>query len=437
MKMFINFKDHIESNFPFLLKSNLLIAVSGGVDSMVLLHLLEKINLNISVAHCNFQLRAEESNEEENFVKKYCEEHQIHLFVKRFATKEYAIQNKLSIQLAARELRYDWFNLVMKENNFDFLLTGHHLDDQVETFLINFTRGTGIEGLTGIPAINNNIIRVLLPFSREAILNYATENNLQWKEDSSNASDKYFRNKVRHQVIPVLKELNPNFLESFKNTLIHLKTSEQIVNKYSIETLNKLIQVKDNKEFIKISELSKINDYTFYLYQWLKEYGFTAWKDIYQLIQAQTGKQIYSPTHILVKNRDELILSSISKPNDAIYFIPSINEELKFPLKLTLCNLSNINEQNKNSIFVDADKIQFPLIVRKWKEGDVFYPLGMNGSKKVSKFFKDEKFSLFDKQNTWILESNNNIIWIIGYRQDDRFKINETTQTTIKIEFLK
>lgn len=158
MKMFINFKDHIESNFPFLLKSNLLIAVSGGVDSMVLLHLLEKINLNISVAHCNFQLRAEESNEEENFVKKYCEEHQIHLFVKRFATKEYAIQNKLSIQLAARELRYDWFNLVMKENNFDFLLTGHHLDDQVETFLINFTRGTGIEGLTGIPAINNNII---------------------------------------------------------------------------------------------------------------------------------------------------------------------------------------------------------------------------------------------------------------------------------------
>lgn len=435
--MINKFKNHIESNFHFLLKSKLLVAVSGGVDSMVLLHLLEKNNLNISVAHCNFQLRGEESNEEEYFVENYCLNHNIQFFSKKFETNTYAMNNKLSIQLAARELRYNWFESLLNENGFNFILTAHHLDDQVETFLINFTRGTGIEGLTGIPAINNKIIRTLLPFSREEILMYAKDFNLEWREDSSNASDKYFRNKLRHQVIPILKELNPSFLDSFLNTINNLKTVESIVEKTSIKTLNNLIQKKENQNFVKISELIKIENYSFFLYQWLNQYGFTAWNDIYNLIDAQSGKQIVSPSHVLLKNRDELILTEIKNKEEPVFLLNNLEEELKFPLKLTLCNVSYIHEQNKNSIFVDAEKIQFPLKIRRWKEGDVFYPLGMNGSKKVSKFFKDEKFSLFDKQNTWILESNDKIVWIVGYRQDDRFKIETTTQTTLKIEFLK
>lgn len=275
-------------------------------------------------------------------------------------------------------------------------------------------------------------------FSREQILNFANEQNLNWREDSSNASEKYFRNKLRHQVIPVLKELNPSFLKSFQSTIARLKQSENIVTYYSKKTLDKLIQVNNNQIFINISELKKNEDYTFYLYQWLKEFGFSAWNDIYALVDGQSGKQIFSQTHILLKNRDALILvEKSSSEDDNLFVIENIEEELKFPLKLTLCNDSYIQEQNKSTIFVDADKIEFPLIIRKWREGDVFYPLGMKGSKKVSKFFKDEKISIFDKQKIWILESNKNIVWIIDYRQDDRFKVEQTTQTTLKIEFLK
>lgn len=436
--MLQEYKQHIISQFPFLLESRILIAVSGGVDSMVLLHLLQQLNLNCSVVHCNFNLRGTESDLDEEFIRDYCIQKAIPCYVKSFDTIFYADKHKISIQMAARELRYQWFHELEKKHQFKYILTAHHLDDQVETFLINFIRGTGIEGLLGIPEVNDTIIRTLLCFSREQILNFANEQNIKWREDSSNASDKYFRNKLRHQVIPVLKELNPSFLKSFQSTIARLKQSENAVVECSKKTLDKLIQVNNNQIFIKISELKKLENYTFYLYQWLKEFGFSAWNDIYALVDGQSGKQIFSQTHVLLKNRDALILvEKSSSEHDTLFVLKNIEEELKFPLKLTLCNDSYIQEQNKSIIFVDADKIEFPLIVRKWREGDVFYPLGMKGSKKVSKFFKDEKISIFDKQKIWILESNNKIVWIIDYRQDDRFKVEQTTQTTLKIEFLK
>jgi len=208
--------------------------------------------------------------------------------MKSFDTISYADKHKISIQMAARELRYQWFHELEKKHQFKYILTAHHLDDQVETFLINFIRGTGIEGLLGIPEVNDTVIRTLLCFSREQILNFANEQNLNWREDSSNASEKYFRNKLRHQVIPVLKELNPSFLKSFQSTIARLKQSENIVTYYSKKTLDKLIQVNNNQIFINISELKKNEDYTFYLYQWLKEFGFSAWNDIYALVDGQS-----------------------------------------------------------------------------------------------------------------------------------------------------
>lgn len=429
-------KKHIESNFPFLLESKLLVAVSGGLDSMVLLDLLHKLNFQITVAHCNFKLRGEESNEDENFVKLQAEKYQIPVFINQFDTETYAAMHKKSIQVAARELRYQWFNELALQQGYDYILTAHHLDDQVETFLINFTRGTGLEGLTGINEVNGIVVRPLLPFSKEELTTFAIHNAIAWREDSSNASDKYVRNRLRHQVIPILKELNPNFLDSFKHTILHLQDAESVNRNTSIFYFNKIVLEKENQLVINILELKKTPNYLFHLYQWLKDFGFKAWDDITDLLEAQSGKQIFSSTHILLKNRNELIVKKKELANSEVYTSSTLDSSVNFPLKLTLCNLSNLDTSDKNTIFVDADLLQFPLIVRKWQEGDYFYPSGMNGKKKLSKYFKDEKLSLFDKNEIWILESANKIVWIIGHRADERFKVKTNTKTSIKITYI-
>jgi tRNA(Ile)-lysidine synthase len=248
--MLIKFKHHLENNFLHLKGKKLLLATSGGIDSIVLVHLFQQLKFQIAIAHCNFNLRAKESNADENFVKQFAEENQIPFYTNSFQTEAYANENKLSIQLAARKLRYDWFNEVLVKENYDYITTGHHLDDQVETFLINFTRGTGLEGLTGIPAQNDTVIRPLLPFSREEIEIFAQENNIKWREDSSNSSNKYLRNKLRHDIVPILKELNPSFLNSFQNTLEHLKQSNDLLNEASNEVYQKVIN--SNNDVVEI-----------------------------------------------------------------------------------------------------------------------------------------------------------------------------------------
>ena len=308
------------------------------------------------------------------------------------------------------------------------------MDDNVETFLINFTRGTGLEGLTGIPAQNGNIIRPLLPFSREEIENYAQANQIQWREDSSNASDKYFRNKLRHNIVPTLKELNTGFLDSFQNTLHHLQQSESLVNDASKLVFEKVAEEKENQLEIHLKPLLQFKNYKAYLYQWLKEFGFSAWNDIYDLVEAQSGKQVFSETHVLLKDREKLILSERKSSNNSeVLIIESIESKVNIPLKLRFCKAVNIFETVSNCIFVDESKIKFPLTIRKWQEGDYFYPSGMNGKKKLSKYFKDEKYSLLDKENQWLLCSEDQIIWVIGKRADDRFINKETTQNNIKI----
>ena len=426
---------HLNTNFPFLKGKRLFLAVSGGMDSMVLLQLFHQLNYEIAVLHCNFSLRNLESDGDEEFVKYYCESKKIPLFVQKFDTKQFAEDAKLSIQVAARKLRYDWFYEQLADENFDYILTAHHLDDSLETFLINLTRGTGLEGLTGIPAQNDKIIRPFLPFSRVEIEKYIQENNLQWREDSSNASDKYFRNKVRHAIVPVLKELNPNLLSSFQNTIENLQQAQSLVEDASKLVFQIVVQEEANQLKFNLIELLKLPNYAAYLYQWLKDFGFTAWEDIYDLVTAQSGKQVFSESHILLKDRDFLILYAKEIHSDMEeYFIPKELQEVKVPLKISFCNINDISNTNSNCIFVDEDFLQFPLTIRKWEEGDYFYPLGMLGKKKLSKYFKDEKMSLIDKSNQWLLCSDNQIVWVIGKRQDERFKITEKTNHKLQIK---
>jgi tRNA(Ile)-lysidine synthase len=446
--MLAKLQQHINTNLPFLMDKKLLITISGGIDSVVLTYLLHKLKLNISLAHCNFKLRGKDSFKDANFVKNISKSLNIPFFTIEFETLNYAEENKISIQMAARDLRYNWFQKISKEQNFDYVLTAHHLDDVLETFLINLTRGTGLNGLTGIPEINENIVRPLLPFSRNDILVYASKNKLKWREDKSNSSIKYVRNKIRHKVIPVLKELNPNLLNSFENTLKNLKGSQQINQDRIKNVLEKVSEQQENELIFNIKKIKQLNNPKVYLFELLKDYGFTEFEDIEALLTAQSGKQVFSKTHRLLKDRDVLILTEIEKNDALLNFEISENTpktEKPIPLKFETITIpfDTKNYQNKileevlfddkNTVSLDYDKITFPIIIRKWQKGDYFYPIGLNGKKKISKFFKDQKLAITAKENIWLLLSNNQIIWVIGHRLDERFKVTKTTNKILKI----
>ena len=434
--MLLKFQNHLSASFPFLQGKKLLLAVSGGIDSMVLVHLFQQLNYHFAIAHCNFQLRGEESDGDEVFVKAACRQLKVPFHGIKFDTKTSAKEQKKSIQVIARNLRYDWFSKLLGENEIDFLLTAHQLDDSLETFIINLSRGTGLDGLTGIPMQNENIIRPLLPFSRKELAAYAKENNIQWREDSSNASDNYLRNKIRHDIVPILKELNPSFLNSFQHTLSNLQQAQSLVDDASRIVYRKVVEDFHLQKKINLTELMQLPNYRAYLYQWLQPFGFTAWEDIYDLATATSGKQIVSPAYVLLKDRTDLIV--FPKNNEVqttSYWIKKGEKEVKIPLNISFCKATDISHQLSNTIFVDEDKLTYPLEIRKWKQGDFFYPFGMNGSsKKVSKLFKDEKLSLIDKENIWILCSDNQIVCVIGIRQDERFKINDNTKNILQIK---
>jgi len=310
-------QEHINQNLSFLTDEKLLIAISGGIDSVVLTDLMHQLKFSISLAHCNFSLRGKESNKDEQFVKNLGEKLNAPTFTIQFDTDKYATENGISTQMAARDLRYNWFEKICKKNNIDYIITAHQKDDVIETFIINLTRGTGLNGLTGIPEINGNIVRPLLPFDRNDILIYATKNKLQWREDQSNSSIKYVRNKIRHKIVPVLKELNPSLLDSFQNTLENLKGSQQIV-KDRIENIKQKVTITLNNELhFDVLKLKNLSNPKVYLFQLLNEYGFTEWDDITNLLDAQSGKFVISKTHRLLKNRDylktEIIQHKLSK----------------------------------------------------------------------------------------------------------------------------
>lgn len=436
------FINSIESKFPQFDSSKLLIAISGGLDSVVLTHLCSKAALNITLAHCNFKLRGDESDADERFVLQLAEDLDLEVFIENFNTENYAKENKLSIQMAARELRYNWFDELSEQLEFDYVLTAHHADDNLETFLINLSRGTGLDGLTGIPEINDKIFRPLLPFSRETIEAYAHQEQLTWQEDSSNASTKYLRNKLRHDVIPVLKEINPQLLKNFNNTQSFLKDSKSIIEDRIEDVYNKVFKgINEQNISLNIAEIKKMNNPKAYLFELLKAYNFTEWNDVVSLLDAQPGKQILSRTHRLIKDRTQLLLSELknnvihNSNEESILIYGSDGKTQTSFGDLRIDVVDEISEKQQSIIYIDKSKLKFPLKLRKWEEGDYFYPIGMIGKKKLSKYFKDEKLSLLDKEQVWLLCSGNDVVWVVNRRADDRFIATENTKNIIKIEF--
>lgn len=430
------FRHHLDSQLDFLYESRLLIAVSGGLDSIVLAYLCQQLKLTMAIAHCNFNLRDDESDGDENFVKALADEWGVAFYVTHFETTAYARKHGCSIQMAARELRYAWFFELAKQHHFDYILTAHHADDNLETFLINLTRGTGLDGLTGIPEISGKLVRPLLPFSREALETYAAKQHLKWREDRSNASVKYLRNKLRHEVIPVLKQANPYLLQNFQTTISNLRNSRFLIDDAVAAMQKTVVEKVDGQVKLNIAQLKKSAHPGAYLYELLKEFHFTAWADVAHLLDAQSGKQVFSSTHRLVKDRDYLILTRLDiETHDAPILISRGDSRVETPFGvLNITPVIAISEISKTIIYVDGALLEFPLTIRKWQVGDLFYPLGMTGKKKLSKYFKDEKLSLIEKDGIWILESGEKVVWVIGKRADDRFKVTEHTERILKIE---
>ncbi|WP_075341159.1 tRNA lysidine(34) synthetase TilS [Tenacibaculum agarivorans] len=434
--MLTDLKGHIKEKLPFLIKKKLLVAVSGGVDSIVLSHLLYTLNFEVSLAHCNFKLRGKDSDEDEDFVKSFAKKLGIDSFTISFDTKNYALENKLSTQIAARELRYEWFDCLVIENDFDYIVTAHHADDNLETFLINLTRGTGLDGLIGIPEVNGKIVRPLLTFSREDILKYAKEHSIEWREDYTNQEVKYVRNKIRHQIVPVLKEINPNILKTFDKVSGFLSESKQIIDDRIEEVSAKILEKEEEIYKIDIAKVLKLSNSKAYLYQVLKDFGFTEWTNVSDLLQAETGKFIESKTHVLLRNRESLlVLDKEKEANTTDRFEIGLGRN-KIDIHTTIHVEKYLKTQvlSKKCILVNKNLVTFPMILRKWEEGDFFYPTGMKGKKKVSKFFKDEKMSKFSKEKTWLLcTQQNQVVWIVGKRQDRRFVPTDLDSNIIKV----
>ena len=437
--MLQKFKQHLHQNFPFLEDSKLLIAISGGIDSVVLAHLCSQLNLNFSLCHCNFNLRGQESDDDEAFVKSLVKTLKTPVYTTSFETEKYAKKNKISIQVAARNLRYTWFYKLIDSKGYDYVLTAHNTNDNLETFIINLTRGTGLEGFTGIPPVNQKSIRPLLAFSRDEITLFAIKNEIIWREDKSNASLKYVRNKVRHKVIPILKELNPHVLESFQNTIEYLNESQSIINDAVKNVSTNVVSYENDLLKISCREIDKLSNKKGYLYQLLHGFGFTAWDDIVSLISAQPGKQVFSKTHRLLKDRNFLIVTTINK-NQSIkgpILIDQKVSEITKPIKLTIQNTDDYTCKNNHQIIIDNDLINYPLSLKKWHHGDAMHPTGMTGSKKISQLFKDNKLSLLDKEKIWMLtDAKDHIIWVIGLRQDRRYLANKTSKSRLKISYL-
>lgn len=432
--MLEKFKSHINQNLPFLKDSKLLIAVSGGIDSVVLAHLCHLLKLDFSLAHCNFKLRYEDSDRDAVFVKSLAEKLKVQEHNIEFDTTSYSEDKNISTQMAARELRYFWFEELIKKFNYDYVLTAHHTNDNIETVLINLTRGTSLHGLSGIPEVNGNIVRPLLPFTREEIEQFTIAQNITWREDESNQSTKYVRNKIRHNVVPVLEELNTNLSSTFNAHLRYLKKERQVLTQH-LEAIKQEVCIFDEQLKIDIKKLLKYDNIDVYLHHILSAYNFSEWHNVTSLCTAQPGKYVQSNTHRLIKDRDYLLLeeNKVHLRNQKVE-ISKGDHQITVPIQLEFSTVSSVIKASFDSVYVNADILEYPLFLRKKKDGDMFYPFGMKGKKKVSKYFKDEKLSLLEKEKCWLLcDAKDTVIWIVGKRLDNRFCVNESTKNILKI----
>lgn len=436
MELIESFRSFIAQHHLFSSRDRLLIAVSGGVDSVVLCALCHQAGYSFEIAHCNFQLRGEESLRDEKFVQSLGEKYQVKVWIRHFDTAQYASSNKLSIQEAARYLRYNWFNELLKENDFSFLLTAHHLDDSIETSMMNFFKGTGIAGLRGILPRQGKIIRPLLFAGKQELQDYAVNQSLQWVEDSSNESDKYTRNYFRHQVIPFIQKIYPGAEKNLAQNLARFRDTELLYQQAIEGHKKKLLTVKENEVHIPVLKLLQIIPLTTVLYEIIREFGFSSSQtnEVAALLQSDSGRYVQSPTHRIIRNRAWLIIVPVKTAEASIIPIEKPGQ-YDFPagsLEL-LPARDGKAETDMNIACLDVASIRFPLILRPWKTGDYFYPLGMTKKKKLARFFIDQKLSLPEKENSWVLEMDKKIVWVIGRRIDDRFKIKETTKEILRI----
>lgn len=431
--MFDAFLKHISNNFPILFKSRVLLAVSGGIDSIVLLHLLKKADVDFAIAHCNFSLRGKESDQDAKFVEELARALNVPIYIQKFNTKAFALENKVSTQMAARELRYAWFKELCAEHNLSHTVIAHHAQDDLETFLINISRASGIEGLTGMTENSDFLLRPLLPFSRDQIAVFAEEHAINWREDSSNSTDNYLRNHLRHHAIPALNEASPDFLTQFKKTQTYLQESATLLEDYTAFLFSKIVTQSFKGYELNIPQLLEVPNTKLVLYQLLKGFEFTDWDTIYDLLTAQSGKQVIAGKHRLIRDREVLLLTEHKVEDQEEFKVTSKDSLINIPgLTLKVDEASQFDIKDNNAAFFDKDQLEFPLTVRKWKEGDIFYPYGMHGRKKISKYFKDNKFSTLDKESTWLLCSGEDIIWIVGERTDNRYKIKSGTTKLVK-----
>jgi len=441
--MLAQFQKYLRDQDLMVEENRVLLAVSGGIDSMVMLDLFYHAGFQCEIAHCNFGLRGEESDEDEVFVQQAAERYEIPFHTKRFQTNDYALAKGISIQMAARELRYDWFDDLREESGCEFIATAHNKNDQVETFFINLLRGTGIRGLTGISAKSEHLIRPLLWASRNDIERYADESNLNYREDSSNASTKYKRNKIRHHIIPELEEIRPDFLQVMEENMERIKLSGEIY----LETIRRKKEsiIEREKDYLRlpIERLKELDPLEAWLYEILNDYDFSfpVVKDIAKSLDGRSGKQFLSSNYRLVKDRDCLIIEPRREEGQRRYYIEEslvkISEPIEIHFRIIEENVSDFKIPPYPEVAcVDVDSLNFPLIIRKWEQGDYFMPLGMKNMKKLSDFFIDNKLSVPQKEKTWIITSGKDIVWVTGLRIDERFKITPDTERILVMEII-
>ena len=446
MNLLQTFLTFIKKENLFQPQDRLLLAVSGGVDSVVLCELCHQAGFDFEIAHCNFQLRGQESERDADFVKDLATQYNIPLFYKTFDTNKYAIDNKVSIQVAARELRYEWFYSLINSltgKPFNHILTAHHQDDNIETMLMHFFKGTGIGGLRGMLPKQHKIMRPLLFASRNDIEIFAEKNNLKWVEDSSNQSDKYTRNYFRHQLLPLVQVQFPQVMTNLSGNLERFREIEILYQQSIQQHKEKLLEFRGNEVHIPVLKLKKSEPLQTIIYEIFKNYSFTPHqvKEVINLLDSESGRYIQSPTHRIIKNRNWLIIAPNQPGESEVVLIEKGATAIQFAgfiLKLERLAAANYQQAIESSVAcVNADVIKFPLLLRPWKPGDYFYPLGMQKKKKLARFFIDQKLSKTEKENIWVLEMDKKIIWIVGHRIDDRFKVLPTTKEVLKFSVQK
>jgi tRNA(Ile)-lysidine synthase len=412
------------------------VGLSGGADSVVLLYLLNRLGYECVAAHCNFHLRGEESVRDEAFAKQLADSFKIPFYKQDFDTYAIAKERGISIEMAARDLRYEWFESLRKNHQAIAIAVAHHKDDSIETLLLNLIRGTGIKGLTGIKPQTGFVVRPLLCVSKQEILQFAEKKELPFITDSSNLQDEFTRNKIRNQVLPLLRTINPAVREALTQTMNNLDEVAKIYDA-EIEKACKYVFDKE-KGSIDMGRLKSFPSSESVLFELLKNYGFgkEVIQDIYQAIDSQSGKEFYSDQYRLVRDRTEFLLLPLDKQEEKKEYLINIGESsVAFPVGMEInCQESKADfqiEKHKHIAYLDFEALQFPLTLRNWQIGDKFVPFGMHSFQKLSDFFNNHKFSKPEKEKTWLLVSGNDIVWIVNHRTDDRFKITKHTKKII------